>query len=970
MKRRNTVRTAFTAVATAMGVAFSAGANGIRWEQAKDITGDADVRTDGVLRYAYAPASAVVNGVQFQNGLCNSDGTYPSNGAQWNYIPNNLALMADVTLNSRAGAQATYTHPSGVSVDYARILDGIWYLSSTMQITLKNLTPGHAYIVQFWACDTSNNSRYLTVDGADSSAKVNCYYPGQHITGSFTAVAETQTFSLTPHKDVFSLFNAIQLRDVTPGCVEWEAARDITDDADVRTEGEPVFAIGWAPVTSVVNGVTFVPQSSIGELIGAGVSFYGGMAGYVPQALNTEIVQSLSDDYHRLMGGGVWKGSLSLVWLNLKGLVPGGRYLVQLWVNESRNALGPYRLMSVDGGVRLAFRKESYGQHVTGTFTAVSDVQSILLRPFWSGTGANAVTQVNALQLRRLDSGAATHWRVNHITQSDHDVRLDGNLLYAYNFSDAATDATVNGVTFRGYVRGGNRTSSTDDIAFALASNGGDADVGFTDATMSADYLLMLKTATWATGNATSSLTLKRLVPGHRYLVQLWVSEGRTDKVLTGRYMIVDNVATVNFHNAGVFTPPRGDVATGLFTATTSMQTITLLPRHYTSSPNVCVQLNGLQVRDLGAADSAVNVWAGGASGAWGEDATNWNDPAGSPREGTPWNAANGGTNTAVFAAATSAALPSADIAANGVVSSGALTIGEANDGRSIDVGFVEARSCTFKSGWAARTLAKYDLGSFTLEGASPNLAQVVAGGGSLAFSRADALKAGADVTVAKGATLTLADGATPFLSRLAGEGTFAIDGAGVVTITNESVQAFSGTLAGDMTMRKAGRGDWTLGGTHTGTLALDALEGTTILTTDGAAVAVAEGATVSLGGTTRSLGTVSGQGTIMNGTLSAALVVAGGSDITLGSVTLSAGVTLNGASSVTFAGDRQLSGLSVHIADPAAATASRKVVVAVEGEMTGLPAFTFGAGGYRAKLSDDGKGYVVTRPGFMLTIR
>ena len=964
MKRRNTVRTAFTAVAIATGVAFSAGADGIRWEQAKDITGDADVRTDGVLRYAYAPASAVVNGVQFQSGLCYSDGTYPAEATRWQYIPNNLRQMADVTLDSRVSSKIALTHPSGVSADYKSILGGRWWLASTMHITLQNLIPGHAYIVQFWTCDTSNNSRYLTVDGSDSSARVNCYYPGQHMTGSFTAVAETQTFSLTPHNDAYSLFDAIQLRDVTPGCTVWETARDITDDSDVRTEGEPVFAIGWAPVTSVVNGVTFVPQNSTAELIGAGVSFYGGMAGYEPQALNTEIVQSLSDDYHRLMGGCVWKGNP--VWLNLKGLVPGGRYLVQLWVNESRNALGPYRFMSVDGGVRLAFRKESYGQHVTGTFTAVSDVQSIHLQPYWSG----GVTQVNALQLRRLDSGAATHWRVNHITQSDHDVRLDGNLLYAYNFSDVATDATVNGVTFRGYVRGSNQTSSTDDIAFAFASNGGDGDVGFTDSTMSADYLLMLKTATWATGNATSSLTLKRLVPGHRYLVQLWVSEGRTGfEMLVGRYTIVDNVATVNFHNAGVFTPPRGDVATGLFTATTSMQTITLLPRHYTLADR-CVMINGLQVRDLGAADSAVNVWAGGASGAWGEDAMNWNDPAGSPREGTPWNAANGGTNTAVFAAATSAALPSADIAANGIVSSGALTIGEANDGRSIDVGFVEARSCTFKSGWAARTLAKYDLGSFTLEGASPNLAQVVAGGGSLAFSRADALKAGADVTVAKGATLTLADGATPFLSRLAGEGTFAIDGAGVVTITNESVQAFSGTLAGDMTVRKAGRGDWTLGGTHTGALALDALEGTTILTTDGAAVAVAEGATVSLGGTTRSLGTVSGQGTIMNGTLSAALVVAGGSDITLGSVTLSAGVTLNGASSVMFTGDRQLSGLSVHIADPAAATASRKVVVAVEGEMTGLPAFTFGVGGYRTKLSDDGKGYVVTRKGFMLTIR
>ena len=620
--------------------------------------------------------------------------------------------------------------------------------------------------------------------------------------------------------------------------------------------------------------------------------------------------------------------------------------------------------MSVDGGVRLAFRKESYGQHVTGTFTAVSDVQSILLCPF---SGIYRVAQVNALQLRRLDSGAATHWRVNHITKSDHDVRLDGDLLYAYNFSSDETDAEVNGVTFKGFVVNG-IAGSNDDIAIANSHAGGGhpSGFGFTDSDVSAGYVLMLQSATF--GGTSATLTLKRLVPGHRYLVQLWENDTRSE--FNDRYVTLDNCATVRYRNAGVFNPPRGDVATGVFTAVAETHEVKMEGGHYSNWDARNVQLNGLQVRDLGAADTAVNVWAGGASGVWGEDATNWNDPAGSPREGTLWNAANGGMNIAVFAAATSAALPSADIAANGVISSGALTIGESNDGRSVDVGFVEAQACTFKSGWSARTLAKYDLGSFTLEGASPNLAQVVAGGGSLAFSRADALKAGADVTVAKGATLALADGATPFLSRLAGEGTFAIDGAGVVTITNESVQAFTGTLAGDMTVRKAGRGDWTLGGTHTGTLALDALEGTTVLTTDGAAVAVAEGATVSLGGTTRSLGTVSGQGSIMNGTLSAALVVADGSDITLGSVTLSAGVTLNGASSVTFAGDRQLSGLSVHVADPAAATASRKVVVAVEGETTGLPTFTFGAGGYRAKPSDDGKGYVVTLQGFVIAIR
>lgn len=39
-------------------------ADGIRWEHAKNITGDADVRTDGVLRYAYANKAATVNGVR------------------------------------------------------------------------------------------------------------------------------------------------------------------------------------------------------------------------------------------------------------------------------------------------------------------------------------------------------------------------------------------------------------------------------------------------------------------------------------------------------------------------------------------------------------------------------------------------------------------------------------------------------------------------------------------------------------------------------------------------------------------------------------------------------------------------------------------------------------------------------------------------------------------------------------------
>jgi hypothetical protein len=91
---------------------------------------------------------------------------------------------------------------------------------------------------------------------------------------------------------------------------------------------------------------------------------------------------------------------------------------------------------------------------------------------------------------------------------------------------------------------------------------------------------------------------------------------------------------------------------------------------------------------------------------------------------------------------------------------------------------------------------------------------------------------------------------------------------------------------------------------------------------------------------------------------------------IAAGAMTLPAGVTLNGASSVTFAGDTDLAGLSVHIADPAAVSASRKAVVAVEGEMTGEPTFTFGAGGYKAKLADGGSGYIVRFLGLTLIVK
>ena len=104
-------------------------------------------------------------------------------------------------------------------------------------------------------------------------------------------------------------------------------------------------------------------------------------------------------------------------------------------------------------------------------------------------------------------------------------------------------------------------------------------------------------------------------------------------------------------------------------------------------------------------------------------------------------------------------------------------------------------------------------------------------------------------------------------------------------------------------------------------------------------------------------------------GTVSGAFVVSNGSDITLAASSLPGGVTLNGASSVTFAGNANIDGMAFHVADPKAANAFRKVIVAAEGTLTGEPVFTLGANGYKVKQVASG-GYSVYSVGLMIIVK
>ena len=103
--------------------------------------------------------------------------------------------------------------------------------------------------------------------------------------------------------------------------------------------------------------------------------------------------------------------------------------------------------------------------------------------------------------------------------------------------------AEFNGVTFKGWKRPSASASTDDfDIAFPSGGNSNGSAFGITDDDMSAGYKLMIQSATYPGGGTTdatpSALTLKRLTPGHRYLVHLWAHDGRSAATTGDRYVI------------------------------------------------------------------------------------------------------------------------------------------------------------------------------------------------------------------------------------------------------------------------------------------------------------------------------------------------------------------------------------------------------------------------------------------------
>lgn len=193
------------------------------------------------------------------------------------------------------------------------------------------------------------------------------------------------------------------------GAISWEAPQTIGADADVATDGSAVYAYHCnAPTNGVaftVNGVRFTRWSpNSGRAFGRDADVIdGGLQdlvswneGLVPVdgTFSPDHVAALRCAACGLAPGGEMR-------LRLKNLVPGRRYLAQLWFNSTGCPDMRDRTETIDGAVTLrgSTGETGPGQCVRGTFTATDTFQDIVLVP-----ESDAWAAFNMFQLRALDA--------------------------------------------------------------------------------------------------------------------------------------------------------------------------------------------------------------------------------------------------------------------------------------------------------------------------------------------------------------------------------------------------------------------------------------------------------------------------------------------------------------------------------------------------------------------------------------
>lgn len=367
----------------------------IHWGAPRDIAGDTDVSTNGVLVKAIAKSGneyPTVNGVTF----CPAYGN-------------------DTVSGTNASNYATGSLPvgGGISQSYATLLSKNDYntgTGSTVTLTINGLKTGYHYEIQVWMNDSSASGQgTLTIKspgGADPWVQLDANKTGatgglgQHAIGTFTADGASQT--VTFKGSVNGMIQAYQVRRVPAplAAVAWGAWKEITGNTDVNTNGSAVkaYVFGSAAPAAAINGVTFTrfAAQSVDTLSG-----FTTPSSDVFGSANAPY-SGFTSDYKKILGSAAYGGRNASMTLN--SLTPGQWYEVQVWVNDSR-ALAGGRTVRINGSAflnhnpggpsdNLAYEGNT-GHHMTGTFRASAASQRF-------DFVASASAQINGLQLRAI----------------------------------------------------------------------------------------------------------------------------------------------------------------------------------------------------------------------------------------------------------------------------------------------------------------------------------------------------------------------------------------------------------------------------------------------------------------------------------------------------------------------------------------------------------------------------------------
>jgi len=355
--------------------------------------------------------------------------------------------------------------------------------------------------------------------------------------------------------------------------VTWQAPVTISGPSDVSTAGALYGT--WAPGDDYtdsggsrsdyhpVNGVTFAAYGNGGANFG-----FSGSGINLDRYNNFTSPNTGDANYDYLLTIAVFNYNANPMIVSWNNMTPGNTYLAQFWLNDGRN--NQPGTSTFTGGANtsdpVAIGNNAPGQYIIGTFVADSSrSESVTMSPG---------IMLNLVQVRDITTKPDVTWRTPVTISGPSDVTTQGTYFGSWAPSDDnAHTLPVNGVTFQ----------KPSDLPFF--TEGPTFDSGYSSynspGTSDANYNTLLQSADYSNSGQPATFSWSGMTPGHLYLVQCWVHDGRNSTANQRTETITGGANTSAFLAYGSGDSGPGQYIIGTFVANSSRgQTLIL------SSPN------------------------------------------------------------------------------------------------------------------------------------------------------------------------------------------------------------------------------------------------------------------------------------------------------------------------------------------------------------------------------------------------